>query len=82
MTPEQENQLFKSIGQIEATQIAILEKMKDMDANTNKRVDGIEKRVDKLESQVTNNRVKIATIGGSASLAVAVAVELLKLGGS
>ncbi|AXQ97978.1 hypothetical protein [Pseudoalteromonas piscicida] len=79
MTPEQENQLFQSIGQIQATQTAILKEVTDIKADLTKRVDGLETRVEKVEGHVTNNRVKIAGLGGGAGLAVAIAVELLKL---
>lgn len=82
MTPEQENLLFQSIGQIQGTQEAILKEVTAIKEDLTKRVENVERRQDELEKHVTNNRVKIATIGGSASLAVAVAVELLKLGGS
>lgn len=44
-----------------------------------KRVDSLEARVETVESHVTNNRIKIAGFGGGAGLAVAIAVELLKL---
>ena len=82
MTPEQENLLFQSIGQIQGTQEAILKEVTAIKVDLTKRVDSIEKRVVKLEGQVTINRVIIASMGGGAGLAVAIAVELLKLGGS
>lgn len=82
MTPEQENLLFQSIGQIQGTQEAILKEVTAIKKDLTKRVENVERRQDELEKQVTNNRVKIATMGGGAGLAVAMAVELLKLGGS
>ncbi|MBQ4864414.1 hypothetical protein J8L98_22230 [Pseudoalteromonas sp. MMG013] len=81
MTPEQENQLFQSIGQIQATQTAILKEVTDIKTDLTKRVDGLEARVEKVETHVTNNRIKIAGFGGGAGLLVAMAVELLKTGG-
>ncbi|MBQ4879669.1 hypothetical protein J8M21_20840 [Pseudoalteromonas luteoviolacea] len=81
MTPEQENQLFQSIGQIQATQTAILKEVTDIKTDLTKRVDRLEGRVEEVEDQVTNNRVKIASIGGGAGLVVAIAAEVLKLGG-
>lgn len=81
MTSEQENLLFQSIGQIQGTQEAILKEITAIKVDLTKRVENVEKRQDELEKHVTNNRVKIATMGGGAGLAVAMAVELLKLGG-
>ena len=82
MTPEQENQLFQSIGQIQATQTAILKEVTTIKDDLTKRVDGLEARVEKVETHVTNNRIKIAGFGGGGGLIVAMAVELLKAGGS
>ncbi|MBQ4840152.1 hypothetical protein [Pseudoalteromonas luteoviolacea] len=81
MTPEQENQLFQSIGHIQATQAAILKEVTDIKTDLTKRVDSIEVRVEKVEEKVTHNRIKIATLGGGAGLIVAMAAEVLKLGG-
>ncbi|NOU50233.1 hypothetical protein HG263_06710 [Pseudoalteromonas sp. JBTF-M23] len=79
MSPEQENLLFQSIGQIQATQTAILKEVTTIKNDLTKRVDGIEQRVEKVETQVTKNRIKMAGIGGATSLAVAIAVEILKI---
>lgn len=81
MTPEQENQLFQSIGQIQASQTAILNQISSLKTDINKRVDKLEDRVTKVETHVTNNRIKMAGIGGAAGLTVALITELLKNGG-
>ncbi|WP_241485639.1 hypothetical protein [Pseudoalteromonas luteoviolacea] len=73
--------MFQSIGQIQATQTAILKEVTDIKTDLTKRVDRLESRVETVESHVTNNRVKIASIGGGAGLVVAIAAEVLKLGG-
>ncbi|ALU41911.1 hypothetical protein [Pseudoalteromonas rubra] len=79
MTPEQEHQLFRSIGEIQGTQTAILQQLTDIKADLNKRVDSIEKRLTTVEDNVTNTRVKVAKTSGLTALAVAIAVELVKL---
>ncbi|AZZ98283.1 hypothetical protein [Pseudoalteromonas sp. R3] len=79
MTPEQEHQLFRSIGEIQGTQTAILQQLTDIKSDLNKRVDGIEQRVTTVEEKVTNTRIKVGTISGVTALAVAIAAELLKL---
>ncbi|OCQ21956.1 hypothetical protein A7985_09100 [Pseudoalteromonas luteoviolacea] len=81
MTPEQENQLFQSIGQIQATQTSILNEVRQIKTDLNARVDKLETRVEKIEDKVTHNRIKIASMGGGAGLVVAIAAEVLKLGG-
>ncbi|KZN69427.1 hypothetical protein [Pseudoalteromonas luteoviolacea] len=81
MTPEQENQLFQSIGQIQATQTSILNEVRQIKTDLNARVDKLETRVEKIEDKVTHNRIKIASMGGGAGLVVAMAAEALKLGG-
>ncbi|KZN30045.1 hypothetical protein L1286_00545 [Pseudoalteromonas sp. SMS1] len=81
MTPEQENQLFQSIGQIQATQTSILNEVRQIKTDLNARVDKLETRVEKIEDKVTHNRIKIASMGGGAGLVVAIAAEALKLGG-
>ncbi|MEC8325874.1 MAG: hypothetical protein VX100_07240 [Pseudomonadota bacterium] len=80
MNQEQENQLFKSIGSIEATQQAILKEVTDLRAHVDDRIDKVEKRVDKVEEQVTNNRVKLAGYAGGGSLLMLLAVEAIKAG--
>jgi len=81
MTPEQENQLFKSIGQIEATQASILNEVRQIKTDVNARVDKLEVRVEKAEKQLTNTRLKIAGASGLTGVAAAITSELMKLGG-
>jgi uncharacterized FlaG/YvyC family protein len=94
MTPEQENQLFQSIGQIQATQDSILEGLSQIRDDVNKRLDKVEERVDqldekynermiKVEEKVTNLRLKVAGYGGAAGFTVYLVSELLrsKMGG-
>ncbi|MEC4091899.1 hypothetical protein [Pseudoalteromonas rubra] len=81
MTPEQELELFKSIGQIQATQTSILKEVTDIKADLTKRLEKVEDRIGKVEGQVTNNRVKLATASGLTGIAAALTAELLKLGG-
>ena len=86
MNQEQENELFKSIGSIEATQKAMLDAMLDLkmdihksvkDVNT--RVDKTESRLDTVENKVTNLRIKVAAAGGAGGLTVLMIAELIKL---
>ncbi|MBS3796703.1 hypothetical protein [Pseudoalteromonas sp. BDTF-M6] len=80
MTPEQENLLFQNIGQIQAGQTAILKQISSLKEDINARVDKLEDRVSTVEQQVSNNRVKMASVGGAAGLAVALVAEALKQG--
>ncbi|MBQ4814236.1 hypothetical protein J8M20_22910 [Pseudoalteromonas luteoviolacea] len=82
MTPEQENQLFQSIGQIQATQTSILNEVRQIKTDLNARVDKLETRVEKVEGQLTNTRLKIAGASGLTGVAAAITSELMKLGGS
>ena len=112
MTPEQENQLFQSIGQIQASQTAILNDLKDIKADIHQSIeksearqkeitDGLrleikasekrqtsavekqELRLAKVEEKLTNQRIKVAAMGGTAGLAVSLVAftELIKNGG-
>lgn len=94
MTPEQENQLFQSIGNIQATQDSILKTLHQIKDDMNKRVDKLEQRVEfidekydqrmnSVEDKVTNIRLKIAGYGGAAGFTVYLVSELLrsKMGG-
>ena len=89
MTPEQENEVFKSIGSIDATQKLMLEALAAMKDDIDKsvvvvhtRVDKTNTRIDKIEDKLTNLRVKQAAFGVAAGLFVALIAELLKNGGS
>ncbi|NRA61202.1 MAG: hypothetical protein HRU25_09920 [Psychrobium sp.] len=89
MTPEQENELFKSIGSIDATQKLMLEALAAMKDDIDKsvvvvhaRVDKTNSRIDKIDDKLTNLRVKQAAFGGAAGLFVTLIAELLKNGGS
>ena len=86
MNQEQENELFKSIGSIEATQKAMLDAMLDLKTDIHKsvkdvntRVDKTEKRLDNVENKVTNLRIKVAAAGGAGGLTVLMIAELIKL---
>jgi len=79
MTPEQENELFKSIGSIQATQEATLDKLSSIQSDIHSRLDKTETRLDKVETKVTNIRIKVAAAGGAGGLAVLLVAELLKL---
>ena len=86
MNQEQENELFKSIGSIEATQKAMLDAMLDLKTDIHKsvkdvntRVDKTESRLDTVENKVTNLRIKVAAAGGAGGLTVLMIAELIKL---
>ena len=109
MTPEQENQLFQAIGEIQGSQAAILGDLKDikadihhsieksearqkeitdalkleMKASEKRQVTAIEKqelRLLKVEEKLTNQRIKVAAMGGTAGLAVSLIAYAVKNG--
>ncbi|MGO2349835.1 hypothetical protein [Pseudoalteromonas nigrifaciens] len=109
MNQEQENLLFQAIGEIQGSQAAILNDLKDIKADIHQSIeksearqkeitDGlkldIEKsekrqvaainkqddRLSKVEEKLTNQRVKVAAMGGSAGLAVSLIAYAVKNG--
>ncbi len=109
MTQEQENLLFQAIGEIQGSQAAILNDLKDIKADIHQSIeksearqkeitDGlkldIEKsekrqiaainkqddRLSKVEEKLTNQRVKVAAMGGTAGLAVSLIAYAVKNG--
>lgn len=59
MTPEQENDLFKSIGSIEATQKAMLDTMMMIQSDIHQAVKDVNTRVDKVEAQIESVDIKV-----------------------
>ena len=109
MNQEQENLLFQAIGEIQGSQAAILNDLKDIKADIHQSIeksearqkeitDGlkldIEKsekrqitainkqddRLAKVEEKLTNQRVKVAAMGGTAGLAVSLIAYAVKNG--
>ncbi|WP_076921177.1 hypothetical protein [Pseudoalteromonas sp. SK20] len=109
MNQEQENLLFQAIGEIQGSQAAILNDLKDIKADIHQSIeksearqkeitDGlkldIEKsekrqitainkqddRLSKVEEKLTNQRVKVAAMGGTAGLAVSLIAYAVKNG--
>ncbi|WP_289075935.1 hypothetical protein [uncultured Pseudoalteromonas sp.] len=109
MNQEQENLLFQAIGEIQGSQAAILNDLKDIKADIHQSIeksearqkeitDGlkldIEKsekrqiaainkqddRLTKVEEKLTNQRVKVAAMGGTAGLAVSLIAYAVKNG--
>ncbi|WP_063705246.1 hypothetical protein [Pseudoalteromonas gelatinilytica] len=109
MTPEQENQLFQAIGEIQGSQSAILDDLRSLKADIHHSIEksearqkqitdslkiDIEKseqrqaealkthaeRLTKVEEKLTNQRVKVAAMGGSAGLAVSLIAYAVKSG--
>jgi len=99
MNQEQENLLFQAIGEIQGSQAAILNDLKDIKADIHQSIeksearqkeitDGLkldmeksekrqiaainkqDDRLSKVEEKLTNQRVKVAAMGGTAGLAV------------
>ena len=109
MNQEQENLLFQAIGEIQGSQAAILNDLKDIKADIHQSIeksearqkeitDGlkldIEKsekrqiaainkqddRLSKVEEKLTNQRIKVAAMGGTAGLAVSLIAYAVKNG--
>ena len=107
MNQEQENLLFQAIGEIQGSQAAILNDLKDIKADIHQSIEksearqkeitdslklDIEKsekrqvtainkqdeRLAKVEEKLTNQRVKVAAMGGSAGLAVSLIAYAVK----
>lgn len=54
MTPEQENQLFHSIGRIQASQDAILESLHALKVDIHARIDKTDANINALEERIDN----------------------------
>lgn len=109
MNQEQENLLFQAIGEIQGSQAAILNDLKDIKADIHQSIEksearqkeitdslklDIEKsekrqvtainkqdeRLAKVEEKLTNQRIKVAAMGGSAGLAVSLIAYAVKNG--
>lgn len=109
MNQEQENLLFQAIGEIQGSQAAILNDLKDIKADIHQSIeksearqkeitDGLkldieksekrqvaaiskqDERLAKVEEKLTNQRVKVAAMGGSAGLAVTLIAYAVKNG--
>lgn len=109
MNQEQENLLFQAIGEIQGSQAAILNDLKDIKADIHQSIeksearqkeitDGLkldieksekrqvtainkqDERLAKVEEKLTNQRVKVAAMGGSAGLAVSLIAYAVKNG--
>lgn len=109
MNQEQENLLFQAIGEIQGSQAAILNDLKDIKADIHHSIeksearqkeitDGLrleikasekrqtsavekqELRLAKVEEKLTNQRIKVAAMGGSAGLAVSLIAYAVKNG--
>lgn len=108
MDSNQENELFKALGSIQATQTALLDKVSEIKIDIHQSIEEVNKRVDKaeantkavakkasddlvshvektdqrfekVETKVTNLRLKVAGAGGAGGLAVLIIAELIKL---
>jgi hypothetical protein len=109
MNQEQENLLFQAIGEIQGSQAAILNDLKDIKADIHQSIeksearqkeitDGLkldmeksekrqiaainkqDDRLSKVEEKLTNQRVKVAAMGGTAGLAVSLIAYAVKNG--
>ena len=109
MNQEQQNLLFQAIGEIQGSQAAILNDLKDIKADIHHSIeksearqkvvtDGLkadlkeselrqtaafnklDDRLTKVEEKLTNQRIKITAMGGSAGLAVSMIAYAVKNG--
>jgi hypothetical protein len=78
MNQEQENELFKDLGDIKATQRAILERLTNYKADATKQTDALDTRILTLENKLTNMQIKLAGAGSVGGVIAIVIGELLK----
>jgi hypothetical protein len=79
--PDSNNDLYKMLGAIEATQKLILEQVKEMKTVMRDDLKATNIRVDKLEVITTNLRIKLAAAGTLGSFITIVFTELFKRSG-
>lgn len=78
MTPEQENQLFRSMGSIEAKLDRLGNEIDRRFGEINNRVSATESAQQHHANELSNLKVKVAVYGGAAGVITMLVAELVK----